>query len=312
MYLIQEKQEKQDIQEAQECNDIEMSCFFDIQQQLSLQRFLCQIYGPNAIFKSDEQRQAVEVALANQSDLICILPCGGGKSLVYQLAAKQETKQTIVIVPFSALAQETVDNCAKIGLHSALYSSSTEALGRSRILVVVIDQVVMGHFLEQLNMALGQGLVSRIVIDEPHCILTMSDFRDCMKSLYRFRTLKSQVQVIALSATLPPSLTELIKTELDMANAIIVRGSCDVPNAIYSVQPSDPKWLERIKHLLQVHLKEPSDRAIVFVRMKVSVGCLQGIIVFYLILALLHVSNYRHKRKLVTTLNYLFPLKPLF
>ena len=79
---------------------------------------LREIYDdPDARFKSEEQMKAVKLALRRRADVLTILPTGGGKSLVFQLAAWVEKDlTTIVIVPFVALAEEMKDRCIDMGL----------------------------------------------------------------------------------------------------------------------------------------------------------------------------------------------------
>ena len=75
-----------------------------------------------ARFKSREQCEAVKVALQRQYDVLAILPTGGGKSLVFQLAASVELGlTTVVIVPFVALMEEMKDRCVGMGLSSCIW-----------------------------------------------------------------------------------------------------------------------------------------------------------------------------------------------
>jgi hypothetical protein len=72
---------------------------------------------PNPKFKSIEQMQAVELAVARQENFVLVLPTGGGKSLVFTLPPFNEpTFRTYVIVPNKALLNDHVERCKKLGL----------------------------------------------------------------------------------------------------------------------------------------------------------------------------------------------------
>jgi CRISPR/Cas system-associated endonuclease/helicase Cas3 len=70
---------------------------------LALKRFL---KSPSAGFKTTTQALCVQRVLRRNSNLLCIMPTGGGKSLLFMLPAYMEEKITIVVVPFVALLED--------------------------------------------------------------------------------------------------------------------------------------------------------------------------------------------------------------
>jgi ATP-dependent DNA helicase RecQ len=68
------------------------------------------------------QREAVNVVLA-RFNLLCCLPTGGGKSLVYQLPGLVARGTTIVISPLLALIQDQTSQLAKKGISARAITS---------------------------------------------------------------------------------------------------------------------------------------------------------------------------------------------
>jgi len=69
----------------------------------------------DARFKSKEQAEAIQVVLKRKEDVLVILPTGGGKTLIFQLAAFLEKDMTtVVILPFVALLEEMLERCRDV------------------------------------------------------------------------------------------------------------------------------------------------------------------------------------------------------
>ena len=59
----------------------------------------------NLRFKSIEQAEAIKMALRRESDLMIILPTGGGKTLTYLLPIyMEEDLTTVIVVPYVVLS----------------------------------------------------------------------------------------------------------------------------------------------------------------------------------------------------------------
>src|SRR5271154_4800671 len=70
-----------------------------------------------ARFKSKEQAKAMQLTLEKKEDVLVILPTGGGKSLMFQLAGwLEKDKTTVVIVPFVAVIEDMKDKCNELDL----------------------------------------------------------------------------------------------------------------------------------------------------------------------------------------------------
>ncbi len=79
----------------------------------------------NAIFRP-YQREAVNIVLA-RLNLLCCLPTGGGKSLVYQLPGLVARGTTIVISPLLALIHDQTSQLTKKGISVRAITSQVPA-----------------------------------------------------------------------------------------------------------------------------------------------------------------------------------------
>lgn len=67
--------------------------------------------------------QCIEAALAGR-DVFCLMPTGGGKSLVYQLPAWCCPGLAVVFSPLISLIQDQVEALITVGINAAYFSAS--------------------------------------------------------------------------------------------------------------------------------------------------------------------------------------------
>ena len=132
------------------------------------------------------QKEIIESALSGK-DTFVLMPTGGGKSLCYQLPALLRPGLTVVVTPLLSLMQDQVQSLCSLpsGGIPASYLSSQQTLTESRavhaelskphptikLLYVTPEQLAAGVRLrERLNFLHSRGLLSRLVIDECHCV----------------------------------------------------------------------------------------------------------------------------------------------
>lgn len=195
------------------------------------------------------QKPAIQ-ALLNEGRLLCILPTGYGKSLLYQLPAVLLDGLTIVISPLLALMRDQIDHLNRrfnIPANAINSDQSNEendlarmmALeGKIKILFIApeqLDHVDRFEFLLNLNVKL-------VVIDEAHCISTWGhDFRPSYRQILNFVnaiSLKNDsVKILGLTATANAHVEVDIQKQLFSSNSkgIVIRESMDRPNIGLSV-----------------------------------------------------------------------------
>jgi len=182
-----------------------------------LPRFGLQSFRPG-------QRDVVD-AIASGSDVLCVMPTGGGKSLCYQLPSLARKGTTIVVSPLIALMKDQVDALQRLGIAARLINSTLTAgeqdevmrqmaSGTLDLVYVAPERLRNGKFLE----AVSHAGVTLLAIDEAHCASEWGhDFRPDYARLGHFRNrYLNGVQTIALTATATPHVRTDIKAILGM------------------------------------------------------------------------------------------------
>lgn len=168
--------------------------------------------------------QAEIMACARRGEnVLAILPTGAGKSLCYQLLAFMEPGLTLVISPLIALMKDQVDNLPD-ALRERAIAINSSLDGRE--LQRAIADIEKGHYKlvyaapERLRQApflhaIQQGGLSRMVIDEAHCVSVWGhDFRPDYLNVAQAHRDVGAPPILALTATAPPTVRQDIERQL--------------------------------------------------------------------------------------------------
>jgi ATP-dependent DNA helicase RecQ len=177
-------------------------------------------------------------AVAGGTDVLAIMPTGGGKSLCFQLPALMRGGVTLVISPLIALMRDQVRALKAAGVEAgALTSGNTDTetaevraaldAGRLKLLYVAPERLASGgtvSFLRDVD-------VSLIAVDEAHCVSQWGhDFRPDYLRIGALRA-ALDVPLAAFTATADPETQGEIVARLfgDRVPAVFLRGF-DRPN----------------------------------------------------------------------------------
>ncbi|HEY1977716.1 MAG TPA: DNA helicase RecQ [Candidatus Baltobacteraceae bacterium] len=188
------------------------------------------------------QREIVQAAMAG-SDVLALLPTGGGKSLCYQLPALMEDGLTLVVSPLIALMKDQVDALEANGIAATFLNSSIDTAtaarridgldrGEYRLLYVAPERVVLSGFLSGLQ----RWNLRRIAVDEAHCVSEWGhDFRPEYRQIASLRAAHPSAPLLALTATATSRVRVDIERFLGLKAPQRFVGSFNRPNLRYAV-----------------------------------------------------------------------------
>ena len=206
------------------------------------------------------QKESI-LALLSKQDVLCILPTGGGKSLIYQFVSSlYESGITIVISPLIALMKDQVRHLKAIQMKAEFCYSEQDELEQKMILSKAVTQKIQILFLspERASSSFFRNLflkmkVNLLVIDEAHCISKWGhEFRPEYRKLNELREIyPSTFPILALTATATPFVKKDIISSLQFKNSFIYQSSFYKKNLIFKVIYLYSK-LEKRKYLLNL------------------------------------------------------------
>jgi len=190
------------------------------------------------------QAEAIRAVLSGH-DTLALLPTGGGKSAIYQLAAAERPGPTVVISPLIALQRdqlEALDEHDRLGAAAALNSTLTGerreelldafAAGRLEFILLAPEQLAEPAVLDRL----AAGRPSLFVVDEVHCISEWGhDFRPEYRRLGSVAEALGRPPILGLTATASPAVREEVIEWLRLRDPVIVARGFDRPNIFLAV-----------------------------------------------------------------------------
>ena len=187
------------------------------------------------------QLRAVE-ALAGGRDALAVLPTGGGKSAIYELAGMLREGPAVVVSPLIALQDDQLAHLQAAGLPAIVLNSQQSAGARAAALLASCDP---GTFVflspEQLantetRQALQRARPGLFVVDEAHLISQWGrDFRpDYMLLGAQAEAVGAPVR-LALTATAAPPVRQEVVRRLGLRDPVVVIGDFDRPHIHLSV-----------------------------------------------------------------------------
>ena len=191
----------------------------------------------------DEQWTAIDRLLKGERVLM-IQRTGFGKSLVFQFAGMLLSGTTVIFSPLIALMRDQVNKLTAISLPAAYINSTLtpeekkETLrkaerGEYKLLYIAPERLGDQKWMQVLHkMELGM-----VVVDEAHCISSWGhDFRpDYRRIIHVVRMLKSDLPVLACTATATTRVQNDIEAQFDNSRMTVIRGDLGRDNFRSSV-----------------------------------------------------------------------------
>jgi ATP-dependent DNA helicase RecQ len=182
------------------------------------------------------QLRAVAAA-AGGRDVLAVLPTGGGKSAIYELAGLVRDGPTVVVSPLIALQDDQLAHLRAAGLHAVVLNSQQSVGSRADALIATCepDSFVFVSPEQLTNVqtrdALRRARPGLFVVDEAHLVSQWGhDFRpDYMRLGAQADALEVPVR-IGLTATAAPPVRLEICRRLGLRDPEVVIGDFDRPH----------------------------------------------------------------------------------
>ena len=215
------------------------------------------------------QRECIEAALAGR-DVFCLMPTGGGKSIVYQLPAVCCHGLAVVFSPLVSLIQDQVDQMEALGIRAAYMSAEKESENRAimdevfrygnsqstltqsdfrtshsrepiKLLYVTPERLAKSDYLKRgLTSLANKGMLSRFVVDEAHCMSQWGhDFRPDYLALRQLKNSFPGIPIMALTATANRNVIADSVRNLQMREPFLFTMSFNRSNLSYTVKKKD-------------------------------------------------------------------------
>lgn len=185
----------------------------------------------------------------HRKDTLGLLPTGGGKSIIFQVAALAMNGMALVVTPLIALMEDQVENLQRRGVpavavHSGLSREEIElelqraADGYYKFLYLSPERLASESFLKRLQFF----QISLLVVDEAHCISQWGyDFRPSYLKIGEIREYLPDVPVLALTASATPAVIEDIQKHLKFKEPNVFKKSFARDNLVYWVKNTPDK-----------------------------------------------------------------------
>lgn len=205
------------------------------------------------------QREIIESILSG-SDIVALMPTGGGKSLCYQLPAILSETVTLIISPLIALMKDQVDSLMARGIPATFINSSLPLDEMNKRLTAIRDGNIKIVYVAPERFAnagfrklLSTIDVSLFAVDEAHCVSQWGhDFRpDYLELGTHIKLLKKRPVIAAFTATATPEVKEDIIRRLQLRDPKVFIRGFDRPNIKFFAQ-CDLKPTERMAEVLRI------------------------------------------------------------
>ncbi|WP_347160122.1 RecQ family ATP-dependent DNA helicase [Pontibacter chitinilyticus] len=234
----------------------------------------------------DIQEDVINNLLLGQNTL-CLMPTGGGKSIIYQVAGLQTGKITIVISPLLALMKQQNKRLAEQGINVMSYNSSLGDLKTQfnklkkafsgndfpQFIFVSPEKIISDGYLEYL-IKKYHSKIGLIVVDEAHCISQWGHtFRPAYKTLPLFIEnvfgAYNIPPVLCLTATLNPLDKVEICGDLNISQEnIFVSNTLLRSNLHLSILEQVDNNEQKKAQLVEILNKHKDEKVIVYTHIK--------------------------------------------
>jgi len=178
-------------------------------------------FGFNS-FRPGQEEVIDEVLNPDNKGVVCVMPTGGGKSLLYQIPSILLKGTSIIVSPLISLMKDQIDALHKNGIDAAFYNSSQSKKEQESIInslnlgLVDLLYVSPERFADQYFLDILKDMdIALFAVDEAHLISQQGhDFRPSYRKLKRAILELNPKSVIAVTATAKKAVQDDICIQL--------------------------------------------------------------------------------------------------
>lgn len=206
-------------------------------------------YFPSLDFQLKEFQKDVILNLVEKGNTLCIMPTGGGKSIIYWMSAMETGGITLVVSPLTALIAEQAKKLAEQGYETLAVHSGISAMKQMTLLSDFANQKYTPKFIFaspekyatdgffEYCLKQRKEEVKLLVIDEVHCV---SQWGMSFRPFYRrIPDFLNQIfgpgkwcRILALTATINPRELKDVCEEFHISKHNICKQSVLMRNEI--------------------------------------------------------------------------------
>lgn len=217
------------------------------------------------------QKEIINAVMSDKDVFVC-MPTGGGKSLCFQIPALMKKGITIVIMPLISLIFDQYTQLTALGINcvSTKNDSIKEIIKKLsfdndgitvKLLLTTPEKIVQSNeFKRLLNEFYNDGLISRFVIDEAHCLSKWgNEFRKDYLELSYLRRSYPKVPLLALTATAPIEVREDVINKLGFVDGLFFKQSYNRENLMIIIKKKqDKEAAKEISEIINKQFKNKS------------------------------------------------------
>lgn len=200
-------------------------------------------------------QEAIIRLVLEGSDVLALLPTGGGKSVCFQIPGIQRGGLCLVISPLIALMQDQIENLKSRGLKAAKIVSGMSRreiemtldncqFGGTQFLYISPERLQSADFVTRLRLL----KVNTIAVDEAHCVSQWGyDFRPAYLQISTIREFFPKIPMIALTATATKAVRKDITDKLALKGGNTIIQSFARANLSYVVAFEEDKYDRLLK-----------------------------------------------------------------
>ena len=220
----------------------------------------------------DNQREIIDKILSG-CDVFVKMPTGSGKTLCFAIPAVISAGITLVIVPFNALMADLNQRFNKHHILTKSFNQFTtddelsqvlhdlNSLSPSIKILITTPESIKKPAVQMALQGLNERkLLSRVIIDEVHCLSEASDqFRPEYLELNKLKDLFPRIQLVMLTATASDETLSFILDYMKATNCTVFRIPVTRTNITYKVFLAPKKKQTTYEHIKEYIIKNFSN-----------------------------------------------------